>query len=861
MEELSGKDIRVKLQQLFAVSRIVFWYDSGEDFKDTVEELVPTDVQVLHLTDRNAFRTKIQLEHEDTTGKYLVYAPFAKPDVRENHLEDTLLYSKEFYADQLSYFMANARIPVRLHPAVEKLRSFLFGPKIHSNKRLRAEAAKRREDFLERARDFDWMTAEDKVMYRVAICTLVEARNTTVDDLFYGLFAGSEEEMNGRMDAIRRFDLEPVLWGLCRERFGYEEVNPTLEHFILSLFAVNTFRDHLDKIPQKWNQYVTAGLKNRVNNCSVLLDNMMNHVLYQDRFDSLSQKAAQNLDAVHVLVEKLDLSYFLSIASFACLDELFIQWVNDRLVSLDTQAEMEGLSLEELCKKRLSLHFGKKFRAEYTMLLAGRKLLELQNYAPRNTLQELTDSYCRNDWQADAEYRHFVTAYDDVEGERAGQFDTLRNMILNLYQNEFLEPLLLHWNEAYREAYQREVVPFQKNFYQDEVAPVKEKVAVLISDAFRLEAARELAEKFRNDENCTVEEKVRMAPLPSVTFLGMAELLPHENLELAHETSAKVFLDGKPCASTNQREKILQDRNLHSVAIDYDSLLALKATELKNFSAGKEVIYIYHNRIDATGEAPKTESSVFQAVQQTIEELFRLVKRLSRTGNIYRFLVTADHGFLYSRGKLQEADKLEVGDAGSIWMKDRRFLLTDRPVEREGVYSVPLGKMLDNQDDRYVVLAKGMSVFKASGGMNYVHGGSSPQELLVPCLFISTKKGIVDTVDAKPKLISDFSIRKISNYHVKLGFYQDQPVSDVVKAAAYKVHFETGSGELISNEPLYRAESRAVKQGERVFTLEFDLQKRNYDANQRYYLKIINARTEKEIDSREVLLDLPEMEY
>lgn len=861
MEELSGKDIREKLQQLFAVSRIVFWYDPGEDFKDTVEELVPTDVLVLHLTDRNAFRTKIQLEHEDSIGKYLVYAPFAKPDVRENHLEDTLLYSKEFYADQLSYFMANARIPVRLRPAVEKLRPFLFGPKTHSNKKLRAEAAKRREDFLERARDFDWMTAEDKVMYRVAICTLVEARNTTVDDLFYGLFAGSEEEMNSRMDAIRHFDLEPVLWGLCRERFGYEEANPTLDHFILSLFAVNTFRDHLDKIPQKWNQYVTAGLKNRVNNCSVLLDNMMNHVLYQDRFDSLSQKAAQDLDAVHVLVEKLDLSYFLSIASFACLDELFIQWVNDRLVSLDTQAEMEGLSLEELCKKRLSLHFGEKFRAEYTMLLAGRKLLELQNYAPRNTLQELTDSYCRNDWQADAEYRHFVTAYDAVEGERAGQFDTLRNMILNLYQNEFLEPLLLHWNEAYREAYQREVVPFQKNFYQDEVAPVKEKVAVLISDAFRLEAARELAEKFRNDENCTVEEKVRMAPLPSVTFLGMAELLPHEKLELAHETSAKVFLDGKPCASTNQREKILQARNLHSAAIDYDSLLALKATELKNFSAGKEVIYIYHNRIDATGEAPKTESSVFHAVQQTIEELFRLVKRLSRTGNIYRFLVTADHGFLYSRGKLQEADKLEVGDAGNIWMKDRRFLLTDRPVEREGVYSVPLGKMLDNQDDRYVVLAKGMSVFKASGGMNYVHGGSSPQELLVPCLFISTKKGIVDTVDAKPKLISDFSIRKISNYHVKLGFYQDQPVSDVVKAAAYKVHFETGSGELISNEPLYRAESRAVKQSERVFTLEFDLQKRNYDANQRYYLKIINARTEKEIDSREVLLDLPEMEY
>ena len=187
--------------------------------------------------------------------------------------------------------------------------------------------------------------------------------------------------MNGRMDAIRRFELEPVLWGLCRERFGYEEANPTLEHFILSLFAVNTFRDHLDKIPQKWNQYVTAGLKNRVNNCSVLLDNMMNHVLYQDRFDSLSQKAAQDLDAVHVL-GKLPLALFLSTASFACIDELFIQWVKERLVGLDTQAELDGLSLEDVCQKRLGLHFGDKFRAEYTMLLAGKKLLGLRNYVP-----------------------------------------------------------------------------------------------------------------------------------------------------------------------------------------------------------------------------------------------------------------------------------------------------------------------------------------------------------------------------------------------------------------------------------------------------------------------------------------------
>ena len=110
----------------------------------------------------------------------------------------------------------------------------------------------------------------------------------------------------------------------------------------------------------------------------------------------------------------------------------------------------------------------------------------------------------------------------------------------------------------------------------------------------------------------------------------MAELLPHDTLELTRDDTPKVLLDGKPCVSTAQREKLLQQGNPRSAAILYDELTAMKVSELKSFSAGKEVIYVYHNRIDATGEASKTENSVFQAADQTIDELFRLVKRLSK---------------------------------------------------------------------------------------------------------------------------------------------------------------------------------------------------------------------------------------
>lgn len=154
MEALTLRDIKEKLHSLFGEdNRLVFWYDGEGDFEDTVDTLVPDDVTVLRLTGRNAFRAKLHLEHEDPEGRYLIYAPFTKPDVRQNVLEDTLLYSKEFYADQLSYFMADAHIPSRLRPAMERLKPFFFGPGGRSSAKVRAEAARRREDFLERSQE------------------------------------------------------------------------------------------------------------------------------------------------------------------------------------------------------------------------------------------------------------------------------------------------------------------------------------------------------------------------------------------------------------------------------------------------------------------------------------------------------------------------------------------------------------------------------------------------------------------------------------------------------------------------------------------------------------------------------------
>ena len=438
--------------------------------------------------------------------------------------------------------------------------------------------------------------------------------------------------------------------------------------------------------------------------------------------------------------------------------------------------------------------------------------------------------------------------------EDTAVFEKLSDLLENIYRTDYLEKLVYAWNEAYAENAMHYVITEQSRFYSRKVSTVKEKVAVIVSDAFRYEAAKELCGQFREDPNMEASIEPMLTALPSITMVGMAELLPHDTITMTDGKTPQVLADSNPTSSTAYREKILQARNRNAVAIDYDSLKQMKSKELRSFTAGKEVIYIYHNRIDATGEAMKTENSVFDATAKTIDEIFGIVRTLSKSGNVYRFLITSDHGFIYTRRKLEETDKLE-NLAGKAAFTDRRFIISDSRNDADGVYSVSLGDALKNQDERWISLAKGMSVFKCGGGMNYVHGGASPQEMIVPCVFVKTLKGKVETEDVKFNLITD--IRKVTNLKLKLDFYQEQPVSDVVKAVTYRIRFESDDGEVISNEVLYTADSSSQNPGDRMVSLHFDIKKKAYGSDHKYFLRILKDETGAEVQSRQVIMDLP----
>ena len=121
MAELNLKQITDKLNSEFTgdVRKLVFWYDANAEFQEDIDTIELENAKVLHLEPDNQFYIKYFLECEDTTTNYLVYAPFAKPDIRNNHLADTIRYSKEFFADRASLLTLDLGIDERYKPVIQ----------------------------------------------------------------------------------------------------------------------------------------------------------------------------------------------------------------------------------------------------------------------------------------------------------------------------------------------------------------------------------------------------------------------------------------------------------------------------------------------------------------------------------------------------------------------------------------------------------------------------------------------------------------------------------------------------------------------------------------------------------------------
>ena len=65
-----------------------------------------------------------------------------------------------------------------------------------------------------------------------------------------------------------------------------------------------------------------------------------------------------------------------------------------------------------------------------------------------------------------------------------------------------------------------------------------------------------------------------------------------------------------------------------------------KVAELRDVLTKRQIIYVYHNQIDARGDKANTEDEVFHACEEAVQEIMDLIHRISVSGNTYHFIVT-----------------------------------------------------------------------------------------------------------------------------------------------------------------------------------------------------------------------------
>lgn len=832
MAELNLKQILDKLNKEFGGDsrKLVFWYDDAGEFAEDIDQIELENAKLYKLAVDNQFYTKYFLECEDQTTNYLIYAPFAKPAVRDNHLADTIKYSKEFFADRASLICIDLGIKEEYKPVIQKYIKF-FAAKDRAEKFYQFELEKFNKTIIETA----------------FMSILCKCRTSSFDEVVRTILMEANFQENKYMVEIEKFGLMDAFWRLCEEHFGYHEAAPSIKKLAIKFFITYTVHYMHSEPPKSWVSFISF----KSGTIIAFMDNVMNNIIFRDTYNEISEIISSDIKADQYFAE-MELSSLYECDTFEIIDELIIKWIKEKLLSENIDAKIGDKDILAICSDRIKKHFGEKYFNLYKMMSHAFWIINANDYSCPSKLDKIIQQYKTFDCLIDGHYREFYTCYDKLE--YVEEFEQLRELVENIYTNEYLDEITTAWTAALKDEVTTSAIPLQRNFYNRYIKNVKERVIVIVSDAMRYEVAHDLWGKFNSDEKCTATIEMMMGVLPSYTRLGMASLLPHKRLEITDDY--KVLVDGKSCDSTIQREEILKSANTNSKCVQFDEIVSLKRDALRKIFSGAEVIYIYHNQVDARGDKPNTENEVFAACSEAIDEIYKMVRKLTEDVTAIRYIITADHGFIYKREKLQESDKIDGLNNKNDFV-NRRFIISSETINADGTKCYDLSNILANDDTKKVIVPTGSNIFKTSGGgQNYVHGGASPQEMLIPVIDVKTQKGHMETRAASISLISITT--KITSLILSLDFIQSEPVTDIIKATTYKLFFVSDDNEKISNEFTYVADNKDSDAQKRVFRLKFTFKNKKYDRNKRYSLVAFDVASEmnEPVWSHDVVMDL-----
>ena len=731
---------------------IIFWYDSKKEFKDLMDDLNLTDVKIIKLSKSidkkgeaiytNIFKTKYILEVIDTESNYLIYSEYPRAIDSENYLLDIEKYSEFFEADKSAMIVEELKLDRTNYRFGEIIREY---SSFFANKERREKLIK----LIENPESLD----EEK--FKLSILTTISgAKTVDILEILKNIILN-----RNKLEDIEKWMNLEFLFSEIKKKFDIEITS--FEQF-LKILMVTHFYFELGKKPHTNLENYFKGRKNEL---YIFTDSLLQNKQSSEIIRAEFYELAKDLN-IKDRIDELELDYSIKGTAFEYFDKIIIKDIveifNSEIIDYDKYKKYIEIRLDNSLWREEYQYF-------YNALLAVNNFFRIKDsliIEDREELREIFKDYTKNYFLVDKLYRDFYYSYDKIKNsELAPLFDTLKSKIDKFYEIDYLEKLLALWSSK---VYEREKLPQQRDFYKNNIVKTDVRTVVIISDALRYEVGYEISQKLRKEANVKeIKIEAMLTDLPSRTFLGMANLLPCKKERDIDLVSAKVLIDGIDSQGTENREKILKTSCEESSAISFDNFYKLNRAKQEEFIKGKKVIYIYHDSIDAIGDKGKTENNTFNACKDAVENIVSLSKLLSSLGvvNIY---ITSDHGFLYEKKEVEEYNKLELKNT-KYKSIGKRYAIYEKEIEEKGCVTLKL-------DSLYGVFPEKNQRIKASGsGLQFVHGGASPQEMIIP--LINYKSGANSKKISKVQVRIRESVAKITSNLTKFSIYQIEAVS------------------------------------------------------------------------------------
>lgn len=805
MNEELVNGLRKLLSAQNSVGRhIVTWYDEDGENAQYLDEIKAElgGVEIVVYSDNPLFVRHYVL-HEAVKDNIIIYRPTEQPEYASNQLLDIELANAHdvFIPDESTLTLTALGLSESYRNTVKRNGRFFKNQK--------------------RQRDVKKLFPVDEPedLQMAIYAALFDAEDKRLERVLTAIFVSYQQSRDEFINSLKFVDND-ALAELLSDYFGMRVTNlenlDTLWDSVLISYFKSTLGDGVDL--GRYNSYLLPNL----GNVRIFTRDLMK--LFPDEYTRFSREASGRYGLEKVLAE-------LKLEDYADCDA--VESVDDFVITEFIKLLSEKKDISELLRKREVGFYYTARRADYQMIAAANsfRMIARKMIAEIKTTDKDTaiKQYADELYKVDMAYRHFNFYYDRTS--KTDEYMTLAGEIEYLYGEEWMMKLVQKWEGSVAdENWTATKHPMLSEFYEKYLSPLddkKDRVFVIVSDGLRYEVAKEIAEQPKlAATGGDVSTGFVLSLLPSITPVGMAASLPHDKLEF---DGTSVLADGAK-TDASSRDKVLKSANKDNLAIRFEDVRAMKKSEWKPFFSGKKYVYIYHDKIDITGE--HDDMATFAACDSAVREITDLIADLHTTFSGVNVLVTADHGFFYETGTVESRRKMpKIPEADK---QKARYAISVAP--DKNALNFRLSDMFAG-NTKYISTPHANVVFAKQGGVGrYYHGGALPQEVIVPVLnFKSSRTSVArDKVNITYVGIS----LKITNSITYLTFRQNEPVSTEKVATRYKAWFEDVEGAKISDEVTIIADSTEKDAGAREYREKFVFAARTYTPESDYYLVI-----------------------